>query len=267
MRPEWNNTDLECIWITIPGSNIGSSYDIHISVVYIPPNSQISSRIKDLINTLLAVRDKYPNDYIIVSGDFNLPCIDWSSGDPVIRRKGSVEVQTAASDLISCCSFIGLSQYNTLLNSSKNTLDLIFSSFPIKVQKSEFVLVIEDVYHPALYISATDILVPSRRPSLRTKYQFKRADYRSMNDLLLKQDWAFITRETSLDRVTDKFYSIINELIEKFVPKIRCSSNYSYLIWYSRALINLIKEKSKLHSSWKKHKNPIDYADFPELRK
>ncbi|CAG4953497.1 unnamed protein product [Parnassius apollo] len=148
-----------------------------------------------------------------------------------------------------------------------NTLDLIFSSFPIKVQKSEFVLVIEDVYHPALYMSATDVLVPSRRPSFRTKYQFQRADYRSMNDLLLKQDWAFITRETSLDRVTDKFYSMINELIEKFVPKIRCGGNYSFPIWYSRALINLIKEKSKLHSSWKKHKNQIDYADFSELRK
>lgn len=266
-RAEWESDDPECMWVTLPAKVTGICNDIHIALTYIPPNTTLPSRISSLIVTINDVHEKYPDDLFLVAGDFNLPCIDWTTGEPKIIKKGCIDVQSAASDLLSLFSYLGLSQYNTIKNASNNTLDLIFSAFPIDVTKSDFTVVPEDLYHPALHVTGTDIFIPLIKPQIRMKYLFKRANYTKLNELLLEQDWSFITNSNNLDDVTNEFYYIVNSLINRYVPKVRCGGTYSYPVWYSKALINLIKEKSKIHAFWKRYHNPQDYLDFSELRK
>lgn len=268
MRSEWSSSNLESIWITIPAQTLESSSDLHIAVVYIPPNSDLTLRIKLYISLLTRIRNDYPNDHFIITGDFNLPCINWNFTNPVVLKKGSVEIQNTATNLITQSSFLGLSQLNCMSNKNNNILDLVFSDSSILVNKSDSSLVKEDLYHPALIIKATDILIPSVKNQSRIKYNFNRADYGSINDFLEKQNWSFImdTNNINIEEIINRFYIIINNSIESFVPQVRCSGNYVYPVWYSRALIHIIIEKAKVHRNWKKYRNPIDYAHFSELR-
>lgn len=265
-RPEWDRHDLECVWVTIPARALGSSGDLHIAVIYIPPNSMIPTRVQSFIDVLSIICKNHPNDHFFIAGDFNLPGIDWKSDQPVILKKGSIDVQNSASYLITQTSFFGLTQRNKLVNSRNNTLDLVFTDFPLNITKSSSSLVKEDLYHPALSITANDILVAPFKPRSQIKFQFKRADYDSINDSLNNQDWSFVDNTNDIENIIEKFYSILNGLIIKHVPQISTTGTNNYPVWYSRALIKLIKEKGKAHRIWKLYNNPNDYVDFSELR-
>ncbi|KOB74690.1 Uncharacterized protein OBRU01_08030 [Operophtera brumata] len=264
-RSEWERDDLESLWVTVPARCLGSSRDLHIAIVYIPPNSLLSPRIQIFLEVLSVVCSSSCGSFIIL-GDFNLPCISWVSGEPKVLRKGLVEVQNSASDLIAQFSFLDLLQYNMIPNKFNNILDLVVSDLSLTVCKSTSSLVKEDPAHPSLRIIASDFLIPPLRPRARNVYQFKRGDYSNIHDSLIKHDWSFIKDEVDIEQVVCLFYEVLYEVINKFVPLVRCHGSYSYPIWYSRALIKVIKEKSKKHQDWKKYNNPVDYADFAELR-
>lgn len=265
-RPEWQKPDLECIWVTIPARSLGSSRDMHIAVVYVPPNSSLAVKTQSFIDLMSQVIDSHPHDHYMVLGDFNLPCVDWSSGDPIILKKGAIETQNLASNLIAETSLHGLSQYNTHTNKCNNTLDLVFSESPVTILKSTHPLVNEDTFHPPLSILATDILIPPFKSKSRIKYQFKRGDFATINESLSHLDWSFIVKYENIEDVIDNFYFILRNLIMNYIPQVRCSGTYNYPIWYSRTLIKLIKEKYKAHKDWKRFKNPNDYFFFAELR-
>lgn len=266
-RPEWQNDDLECVWVTIPARALGSAYDLHVATVYIPPNSQVPSRVQLLLDMTSQIRRDHSNDHFIISGDFNLPCVDWRNSEPIILKKGSVELQVAASNLITQFTFMGMVQYNNLLNKSSNTLDLVFADSHITIEKSIDSLVKADSFHPPFSIIASEFLTPLLKPQDRIKYIFRRADFKSINESLFELEWTFITDVSNdIEDVMTTFYSILNTLIQAHVPQTSCSSTYIYPIWYSRPLIRLINEKIKYHKLWKRYNNPVDYVHFAELR-
>lgn len=266
VRSEWERPDTECLWVTVPARALGTKYNLHIANVYLPPDCDIQARTQQLVEVVGLVVDKHPNDYLMVAGDFNLPCIDWSTGDPVFLRKGSVALQNSALFLINELSLLGLTQYNYLKNSHDNTLDLIFSNFSMELTKADLPAVKEDAYHPAVSINATDILIPEFKPMKRRKYQFQKADYTSLNDHFLNVDWSFIGFMTETEEVVDKFYSLLNEAVDCHVPTTIITNSNKYPKWYSKALINLIREKSRIHKHWKRYRNPMDYFEFSVLR-
>lgn len=122
-RPEWCRADLESIWFTIPGAVIGSTRNVQVSVTYIPPDSKLPMRLQSFVELIGDIVREYPDDYYIVSGDFNLPCLRWDSDDPICIKKGSVEVQNSATNLLNVMQYLGFEQYNNFTNCSNNTQD------------------------------------------------------------------------------------------------------------------------------------------------
>lgn len=133
VRSEWERQDLQCLWVTVSARCLGSSRDLH-AIVNIPPNSQVSSRIQIFLEFMSMVGNLSRGAHFIIVGDFNLPCISWVSGESKVLKKGLVEVQSMASDLIALFSFLDLSQYNMVPNKYNNILDLFLSDFPLSMQ-------------------------------------------------------------------------------------------------------------------------------------
>jgi hypothetical protein len=117
------------------------------------------------------------------------------------------------------------------------------------LQRSDFPLVNEDNYHPSLTIYTTGIYLSPLIAKSRIKYLFKRADYGEISKTLINQDWSFISEIIDIDLVVNKFYSILKLVIKQFVPKTYIRSSDSYPVWYSRALVSLIKEQARLHKN------------------
>lgn len=281
-RPEWQRDNLECLWVTVPGRSLAagstplpasptpdssvSSHNLHIGVVYLPPDRLIPTRMRILLDVLSNILDKHPNDNIILAGDFNLPCIQWSSGDAVLLKKGSIEFQQCASLLINQTSYAGLNQYNTMVNSHLNTLDLVFANFSLGIKKSDSPLVKEDTFHPTIIMDATDILIPPLKTASYNKLLFMKADYLAINNHFLSTDWQSLLLSCNVEDAINNLYTTFNNAIEKHVPQVTRSNTYVYPVWYSRELIRLIKEKAKAHANWKRHNNKFEYQIFSELR-
>lgn len=108
-----------------------------------------------LINVLISC----PDDYFFITGDFNLPNVNWTDLGPTLLKKGSVDLQNATVNFLDMCSESGFSQHNLIVNSSNHILDLIFSNTSIDVCRSNSPLVTEDIYHPSLVLDASDLMV------------------------------------------------------------------------------------------------------------
>ncbi|VVD04628.1 unnamed protein product [Leptidea sinapis] len=252
-RFDLEHNDLECMCISIPARTLGSLCDLSIICAYIPPNQRLPSRIQKLCEILSKLFNSHPDDHFSLAGDFNLPCIEWKQGHPI----------NTATELLNLTAFLGLNQYNFFFNTHNNLLDLIYSNTSLIISKSP--LVKEDIFHPAIDICVIDIVLLSIKRTNTKRYLYNKVDYNAVNYYFSKYDWTSLECLPLHDAI-DKFYSILYESISQFVPHKTLSHTYTYPMWYTKALINIIKEKAKYHHIWKKYNNPNNYASFSKLR-
>lgn len=264
-RPEWWCDDLECIWFTIPSKSLGSSRDLHICLTYIPPDRNLPDRMQCFISNLSDITQNNSSDHFLLIGDFNLPCLNWDSTEPLCIKKGSVELQNSASNLVNTTNFLGLMQYNNFKNTCGNVLDLVFSNLVLDISKPNSSIVVEDRFHPAIEIDLKDIGLQHMQHTKSFKLCFRKGNYNAINDIIADFDCSTLY-EGTVDDALSALYSCINEAIDKHVPKQIMGGRHQYPIWFTRALINMIKEKNKYHRLWKKYKNPLDYNVFALLR-
>ena len=96
-------------------------------------------------------------------------------------------------------------------------------------------------------------------------FNFKKADYETINQAILSIDWYQLFGDRSLTLCLDIFYKKIEIIIVKQnVPSY--TKNKHFPTFYSQATIKAIKEKNKTHKKWCKFKCTNDYNLFKNLR-
>lgn len=266
-RPEWACAGIECVWLTVPARSLGTAdkRDLHICVIYIPPDSNLPTRLIAFTKMLIRIFTSCPNDHFIIAGDLNLTIVSWSSTGPILYKRGSVALQDAVVSFIDACNLSGLNQHNFHTNICNNVLDLIMSDTAIEVSRSSTALVKEDLYHPSLHLDASDLVIPCFKRQSISKLSFFKADYSSLNMHFTNTDWDTLLVGDSIDEIVEKFYSHLRKGIDEYVP-IKKSPTASYPVWYSRSLIHIINDKLNAHKRWKLYNNPRDYDEFSILR-
>jgi hypothetical protein len=118
--------------------SINGSSSMVILVVYIPPYTPFFDfeHYFEILSSMHEIHE----DKVIVLGDFNTPTFSTN----VYNRSATV--------LRNFQNVVNFGQYNSILNTSQRILDLVFVNFNCEVLKSNFQLVDEDSYHPALDI-------------------------------------------------------------------------------------------------------------------
>ena len=248
---------------------------IIIGSTYIPPSSDILSyqehimHVEDISNT-------YLDHHLIIVGDYNLPGISWNLTGPVLshcfEERTISSTRTCATTMIDTFNLLGLNQYNPHPNLKNNTLDLCFSNLNVTVNLSNDLLSIVDVFHPVLNISF-DITNNSRHTSpsyYPMKSQWDRLNFKKCNTETLSQrldeiDWDASLGNLSLPSAADKFYDLVNPLIEETSPKKHCYSG-GYPVWFSKKLIFLINNKKLAHKKYKNNQNNVTYDKFKNIR-
>ncbi|XP_055527389.1 uncharacterized protein LOC129720004 [Wyeomyia smithii] len=190
-----------------------------------------------------------PCDEIIVIGDFNLPSLFWRpSRDGFLYPDPNHSTFHAyALDLLNGYSAAGLQQINCNANKNGRCLDLCFVSIndttPLLALAPD-PLVKNVAHHPALVLSLDDrFKVEYREPRTRLKLNFRRADFDGLLNALLTVDWIAVLNPSDIDLAVNDFSSILNDLIDAFVPKTRYRS-HKYRPWQSPALRRLKKLKN-----------------------
>lgn len=265
-RIQGYESDCEDIWVSL---NINSkkgvnSETIYICGVYIPPPVQ-KHILKHFIDNTNRVLESFDGTSLVV-GDFNLGNMLWSRTSHTYVGNSNSALHNMLSDF---SSLHDLKQYNFIVNNKNKILDLVLSNKPqIDVCECMDPLISVDVSHPPL----TFILETGQRPDLlpdisTNKYCFGKADYVKIQQELKTTPWDDLLGKCgSVNAMVAIFYDQLHILIRKYVPLSK-PKNRKYPFWFSRSLINCIKEKYKCRMKIRKYCNPRDIMAFELLKK
>jgi hypothetical protein len=274
-RTSWcSSNDAEELWLTLEAytamdhvhesSSSSPPYAMHIACGYFPHGNNHLNSLNLFFDNVSLRMVQYPEDTFLLIGDFNVSYALWSitSRSYLSLRANNDPKATLLSDFM-CLS--NLKQYNSCFNASGRILDLVLSNKDCHVSVCPSPLTSEDVHHKAIVVTFTLPHILYLIPKETFKYIFHAADFESLGKSLASIDWK-VLHSMNTESAVEHFYLILFKLIEAFVPKRKINVEKKYPVWYSRALIRLIRNKLKIHSRWKKYNNPRDYQQFKLMR-
>lgn len=252
---------LENIWLKI---NLNNGPKIFLNLIYLKPRFSPSDFQIYLNHLTDIVTSREPQSKFIIMGDFNLSSISWlSTGNSCLATNFE---GNCAVDLLNTLSITDLSQRNSIPNKFNRILDLVISNCDLSITHPNITIVPEDVFHPALSITVRAINVKYMNPMKSVKYNFLKANYESINSKLNAIKWHDELNYEDIDHSIDKFYKILNDIIDKDVPKI-CPKNDQFPKWYSKELINIMETKEHYRKLYKKTGNVIFNSLFITKRR
>lgn len=227
----------------------------YVAVIYIPP----SLCLEGFENFFEALEnfDVFCSQKVLFMGDFN--CSNFIVNDLDDRKTRSIT---------NFLAFVNMRQFNDVLNNHSKLLDLTVSNMNCTVTHDYFPLVNEDNYHPALSILINDLSF--KQPTFVTNcknktYNYKKANYLSLYYAILNTNWNFLENIPDSNSAVDFFYSKFYEILDVHVPVYKNFSR-KFPVWYSKEIINLIKEKHRLHRNFKKTNRFEYYQEFSRVR-
>ena len=251
-------TNIESVYVKISFS----SKKILFVNVYIPPLSPVNI-YEDF---LAATEEIIQNDefsMIFVTGDFNLPNINWESDEFGSRPVGIItEAVKCVSNFI---AFMNFQQVNTIPNATGGFLDLILTNNVVNVNCVDFPLLKCDKYHPALSFNVNCDNIRFLDYDY-FYYDFNNANYILINQYLGNINWDCLLNISDVNQALISFYEVIYCCIDLFVPKKRCKTR-KFPRYYSLELKNAILRKKAAHKKFKQSNNISDYKLFSDIRK
>lgn len=194
------------------------------------------------------------NNKVLLLGDFNI-----TSHNKTLLLKDFL-------------AFADFNQLNTLPNQYGNILDLVITNVDCAVTRESIPLVPEDLAHPTLSIeiNTRSGLSSGGFPCNSNKsYNFNKANYPLMYQLLYETDWNFLSAEeldinTSINLFYTTFYNILDQTVPLYYKSTK--NKISYPSWYTKDIIKDLDKKKRLHNKYKKSKLKSDYDIFSRLR-
>ncbi|CAB0018889.1 unnamed protein product, partial [Nesidiocoris tenuis] len=212
-----------------------------VSSIYLP-SYQPTDHLEAYINQLESVSLKHPGFNLIAIGDFNLPGIHWDSWNNNVYLPAAGE---KAKLLTVAMRQFDVKQFNFLRNQSNNILDLCFSNLEAKIQPADSITRLDPAHPPFL----CTLMIPQFQPFYVTPqftFNFKKGNYTALDAYFSSVDWNDCAK-LPLARAIAHFYDTVHKGIESFVPRIKAVS-YNFPKWFSKELIQLVKEKRYAHS-------------------
>ena len=186
----------------------------------------------------------FPNDEIIVVGDYNLPNALWHNHNGISASDTSYvppNLRDGISQLCSSFSFLQMSQWFSVHPTKSYTLYL-FSTVPrVEFCDTQDELFKTDQHHQHLLFKLPHLTTKNLQ-SCETFYDFKNANYADINNMLSNVNWIETLFCNSICENADSLSTTLNNIISctmtikrRFIGK--------FTIWYTNDLKTLILEK------------------------
>ena len=206
--------------------NIYPSAKLCVAVAYRPPDASAAS-FSNLLDCFTSfIEDCKPSDYdLFVSGDFNLPQIDWETYQ--IRSGGTSDSNLSAQRLLSFMATHLLSQMVTEPTRSNNILDLIMCNNDrlISHVSCEATQISDHSMVKALLSFNPGLLEKAKSSYLGEvtfrALDFNRADFETLNEKLSAVNWEDLRDSTTFEDFPAEFTRKVQDICLENVPRKR----------------------------------------------
>ncbi|CAG9090323.1 unnamed protein product [Plutella xylostella] len=178
-RPPPVLPDADITSVNLRLGNSSTTNSLRIYSCYFPHNRHQMSSEATFCDYILNIAMDYPNDLILILGDFNISNGLWtlSSSHSGCHVLVNPQADGLTYNMSALLSLTGLGQYNHILNKNNKMLDLVISSCECEVSKAE-PFVREDDHHPALRLT---VRFPSPPASLPEAPRTAQSEYIAVN--------------------------------------------------------------------------------------
>jgi hypothetical protein len=225
-------------------------------VFYRPPNSNID-HLKELKKSLRHA-SQFNFDQIIICGDFNLPDIDWSTG----IASSSESLHNYFTKFVKDNYLWQLVHFPTRNN---NILDLILTNIPDKIHNLHGYDDIISTDHKLIGFDL-DLRVPKKPDIKRSVYNFKRADWSSLNNSLQNTSWDQCFVPNDVDASLSNWCAVFLTVVNQHVPKSKTRNIHDHP-WIDKELLSLIMRKNKQRLKANRTGCVHDAQKFKDLRR
>ena len=195
-----------------------------VAVAYRPPNASATS-FTSLLSFFSSCISRMNDDSydIMMTGDFNLPLIDWETTS--VLTGGSLEMQQAAQALLVFMSKHLLFQYVLCPTRKGNILDLFITNndrlvtnvttSPTSLSDHELV----DVMMAWNPLSNEKFAIPKFDEASFRSLDFNRGDYGLLRDMIVKTDWSELRSSCSFEEFPALFTDVLLGICSACVPR------------------------------------------------
>lgn len=238
---EFQDCVCESVWCKIKQQ--GYKF-LTVGVFHRPPSNNSLNPLLCLSNVLSAIT---PDD-VILSGDFNLPNIDWVDNLPLLRNSSSLyKTFKELVDTHELQQFVLLpTRYGA---TSKSILDLFLTNHPSAIRSVTTAPGISD--HEAIITNVTCKHTVTDKPCPQKVYLFDRGDYDSLFFDLLAYLPEFECACTLLDieELWNLFRNKLSSLITEYIPsRILSGRHRNDKPWMTKELRRLLNKKRRFFS-------------------
>ncbi len=213
--------------------------------MYRSPNATVEA-MAGLVDLMKSVKKN-----TIVVGDFNLPDIDWSTGEAARRSEPFM-------DPVEDAMLVQLVEFATHIKG--NCLYLVLSNIPERVSEVNGAGRLGSSDHEML-----EILVQTGafREVKKTVKNWRRADWNMMREEIGAINWHTELRGLTADRMWERFKKKISKTVKKNVPTCLVSSP-GRPVWMSGDIMAAIKKKKRL---WRRDRGRGISEEYKEMEK
>lgn len=256
---------MEILWVEI---TLSSRKSVFVGTVYIPYENH-DSLLQLEASLVKASSCLKENDSILMFGDFNFRDIKWKLdlNNNVVLIEENLKLTSLESHFMEITESFSLSQYNRHATCNENVLDLVFghnatatTSIAEKATSST---------HDALDVVVNLSNIQSTVTVDRTAYNFKKADFDVIYQLLACISWSNLDNFSSVNDALCHVYDIIFAVMKDTIPTVKIDSK-KFPYWYDKDLISLIRQKERVRNIFVKNgrnKSSDNYRQFCELRR
>ena len=239
---------------------------IVIGTFYRTPHDSQGTQIEELDLSLSKLGNKINTHNVIITGDFNLPNINWENHH-VTPNSGYSTV--AANKLLSLVEEHGLIQNvnepTRKQGNANNILDLVFTNRPGLIKKLN---VVDDISDHSTVIIDVNISPKRKHRPKRKIFIRNKADHPNIEKSLDDFTHEYFSLNQNMT-VNDKWNLVSTKIINimnQYVPSRLTTSRFN-LPWFSKDLKKMCKRKKRLYKKAKRSRNPEDWQEFCNLRK
>lgn len=239
-----------------------------IVVVYRQPDDSrnghpsTSKEFKELLTSLgsklIEIKGRQPD--ILVCGDFNLPHVDWPSGE--IKGSSTNDEKEMIEDLQDFMNALFLQQIiTTPTHKDGNVLDLVMTNNSSLVHSYECVPTARSISHHYIVEIAVQYKIEvcsSSTPEVNGNmddFNFfdESIDWNQINSTLSEHDWVLEFRDLDPSQQLDRFLNVCQQICEVHVPKKRVKPFRKNIASKERKV--LMRKRKKVQSQLRKTKN------------
>ncbi len=210
-----------------------------IGTFYRPPNSKMDT-LEQFCESLDKLKQKHPNRNIIISGDMNLPGIDWQSGSV---SPGSSN-PALCEKLLEVTLDLHLEQMVLEPTRGENILDVFLTNTPGLVNRCRVGPGISD--HDMIITDTLLQAIPNKKPP-REINCYKKADWEGINEDLQSFEHSFFSSNPSNRTVEENwcsFKTTIEDAAKKHIPR-KTLKHSSDVPWFTRELKQHLRRRDR----------------------